>query len=151
LTSPGTALWFGVVVLTASWFTVRAMLGAVRAAAYACATGRAATALGLRLVALGRLFGLTNVNSQSFMHPLLPSNIDTPIADPVTALGFLGAGSAALGGVPARAGRRCPQHRPRAGGASVGTTRPRSHCGATSQPPCPAPPCTPTPEGGSPS
>lgn len=105
LTSPGTALWFGVVGLTASWFTVRAMLGAVRAAAYVCATGRAATTLGLRLVALGGPFGLTNVNYQSFMHPLLPRNIDTPIAHLLTALGFLGAGSASLGVcLPALAG-----------------------------------------------
>lgn len=105
LTTAGTAVWFGVVVLTASWFTVQAMLGALRAAAYAAKTGRSATAVGLRLVAVGGLFGLVNVNYQSFAHPLLPSGTDSPLANLLTALGFLGAGSAALGVcLPALAG-----------------------------------------------
>lgn len=93
------------VVLTASRFTIRAMLGALRAASYASQTGRAATEVGLRLIAVGGLFGLANVNYQTFAHPLLPSGTDTPLANLLTALGFLGAGSAALGVcLPALAG-----------------------------------------------
>ncbi len=98
LTTTGTTAWFVAVLLAGSYFTVRAMLGAGRAASYAARTGRTATAVGLRLVALGGLLGLVNVHYQTFVFPLAGSGpVNRSLSDLATASGFLGAGSAATG------------------------------------------------------
>jgi len=98
LTTAGTTAWFVAVLLAGSYFTVRAMLGAGRAASYAARTGRTATAVGLRLVALGGLLGLVNVHYQTFVFPLAGSGpVNRSLSDLATAAGFLGAGSAAPG------------------------------------------------------